>query len=556
MSLTLTVSSSPSGVSVEKAEVSFSDHGGSIGRALDQTMVLPDPERFISSSHAAISYDSQNLEYMVTDRSKNGLFINDSKMPVGSGKPTVLKNNDILRLGRYTLTVSISLPEFSSDKSNKVAVKKGAASSVADPAQVATDFLTKEHQLDPERLLDDIDIALGDLSFGSEPSQPVSKTFVNEKVDDKTGSITDIIVNEASIDPLVAIDQANSKNAMELGIVDDFNHEKLDELVATTSAPDLVEPITPVDVALSNTLTKSKTTAKKLDVKNEPRRTTKVTPTASESREALQKLVAQHKKSKQAENKRPSTQQNRPVLGREAEKNSSAVRPKLDLGLDATPDSPSLKESDTLTDDALVVLGIDPSGLTEKKKRQIILQMAQMTREFVAGLQRVLNARHTVKNELRLGVTTIQPAENNPFKFSVSVDEAIENLFIKSSSAYLEPLNAVKQSYDDLGFHQVALMSGMQDALFSMLADFSPGKLEKQFEEKGKGPGLLTSKETYYWRSYNDYFRSLKRDSNQFNVMFGQEFSKAYEHHMTQLSEAPSAGNPKKGKRFAKKVHK
>jgi predicted component of type VI protein secretion system len=48
----------------------------------------------------------------------------------------------------------------------------------------------------------------------------------------------------------------------------------------------------------------------------------------------------------------------------------------------------------------------------------------EILRVVVGGVMDVLQARQTLKNEFRLGVTTFKAADNNPLKFSANVDDA------------------------------------------------------------------------------------------------------------------------------------
>jgi type VI secretion system protein len=55
----------------------------------------------------------------------------------------------------------------------------------------------------------------------------------------------------------------------------------------------------------------------------------------------------------------------------------------------------------------------------------------------------VAQARSDVKSRMRLNQTTIQPGENNPLKFSPSVDDAVLKLLDPHSSRYLGPIDAI-----------------------------------------------------------------------------------------------------------------
>jgi type VI secretion system FHA domain protein len=83
----------------------FGVSGGTIGRSVETDWVLPDPQRYLSSRHAAIDYRSGS--YYVVDTSMNGVYVNDSEKAVGRGKPQRLFNGDKIRIGDFEMRVHI-----------------------------------------------------------------------------------------------------------------------------------------------------------------------------------------------------------------------------------------------------------------------------------------------------------------------------------------------------------------------------------------------------------------------------------------------------------------
>ena len=87
--------------------------GGTIGRSLECDWPLPDSKRYISSRHALIDY--QGGAYHLVDLSRNGTYINGSNAPVGKGNTQRLYDGDIIRLGEFVITASISPDEQQED---------------------------------------------------------------------------------------------------------------------------------------------------------------------------------------------------------------------------------------------------------------------------------------------------------------------------------------------------------------------------------------------------------------------------------------------------------
>jgi len=83
----------------------FGEKGGTIGRALQNDWILPDPERFISSCHATIDYHGG--AYYLADTSSNGVYVNDEDEPLGKGNPRRLFDGDRLCMGSFEFLVTL-----------------------------------------------------------------------------------------------------------------------------------------------------------------------------------------------------------------------------------------------------------------------------------------------------------------------------------------------------------------------------------------------------------------------------------------------------------------
>ena len=83
----------------------FGVNGGTIGRAPDNDWVLPDPTRVVSGHHCEIEY--RGGAYWVRDLSTNGVFVNDSEIPVAETGPVALQDGDRLRVGDFEMIVSV-----------------------------------------------------------------------------------------------------------------------------------------------------------------------------------------------------------------------------------------------------------------------------------------------------------------------------------------------------------------------------------------------------------------------------------------------------------------
>src|SRR5215813_3994629 len=83
----------------------FEEAGGTIGRGESNTLVLADPERFISRTHATISFQAGG--YLITDTgTKNPVVINGRAL--GSGSQARLGDGDQIKVGDYLLQVALT----------------------------------------------------------------------------------------------------------------------------------------------------------------------------------------------------------------------------------------------------------------------------------------------------------------------------------------------------------------------------------------------------------------------------------------------------------------
>lgn len=110
----------------------FGVTGGRIGRSADNDWVLPDPERYISSHHAAVRFDSGR--WLLEDTSTNGIFVNGADTPQAQLGPYHLQDGDRLRMGDYDILVSIDeRNDFPSDSTGQIPHSQGKTSAKAKP---------------------------------------------------------------------------------------------------------------------------------------------------------------------------------------------------------------------------------------------------------------------------------------------------------------------------------------------------------------------------------------------------------------------------------------
>ena len=109
MPLTLKIVSEHRDLVGDDAEREFHETGGTIGRALENDWILPDPDRYISGRHATIDY--KGGIYYLLDTSSNGVYMNDEMEPIGNGNPRRLFNGDRMRMGDFEFKITVDSGE-------------------------------------------------------------------------------------------------------------------------------------------------------------------------------------------------------------------------------------------------------------------------------------------------------------------------------------------------------------------------------------------------------------------------------------------------------------
>lgn len=188
--------------------------------------------------------------------------------------------------------------------------------------------------------------------------------------------------------------------------------------------------------------------------------------------------------------------------------------------------------------------GLKDVAVTEAQAAEVLDDVGKVLHEVVAGVRELLQARATLKSEFRLSMTMIRRVENNPLKFSVSVDEAMRHLLVKQEPGYLGAVEAFQQAFNDIKDHQLAMIAGMRAAYEALLRRFDPQVLEEKFERLMRtGIVLPGTKKFRYWELYGEIYEELAKEAEEnFQHLFDEEFARAYEAQLRRLggSSRPS----------------
>lgn len=503
MTITLTVIKSPPGSQLDETQRVFEADGGVIGRGTGNDWILSDPERFLSSKHCQIT--SEDGQYFLVDLSTNGTFLNGSNEPVGRGNRTPLQTGDQIDVGDYRFKVVVE-------------TGGGFAASPFDETDLA-------------HTATDVDILGGD-------SVAPEAMFMSSEYG---GAIGDIAPDELKVtDPLLALDNAADPFAspperQQAHEIEPFGSQEdsADLLQESAQWPDVKaeEPVLPDDWDQDISIL-----ARRKPQNNPPHAL--ADDDSLIAKKPLSEPEPAFVKPKPAAAARPTPARGRNPAPRPAAKPAPQAPPPKPAPATA-PRRPASGADTALLD----ALGLDSSELSGEQIVEINATVGEMMRETLEGLMQILRSRTSIKNEFRMNVTTIQPVENNPIKFSVNVDELLETMFTRKSRAYKEPVEALQESFNSIADHQVAVIAGIRQAFRSAIGQFDPNLLEEEFKQTGKSsmlPGLSGAK---YWSAYQDHYQSMVNNMERsFQELFGDEFVQAYEDQLHKLAKARKRG--------------
>lgn len=519
MALQVTLVKTPGGVSVSRSSHSFNEQGGTFGRAATNTWQLPDPDKFLSSCHCEILWVSDG--YYLVDRSTNGTFLNGSPEPIGKSVKSRLNNGDTFEIGDYRFAVAIP-----------------------DAIQAGSPFDS-------------------DVDFFARPSSSVD--LYSNPFDNNLGA-NSVPIFDQPLDPLAMWDKANKipePRTSFIGEMTPVASNSIDDIFGNVPTP-IQQDFGQVDLShgMDQAMTWPEASRENLIPEDWEDDFSDLTaePFHFQSPDLLAQVpveqVAPVKPAPAAEIVIPSPRVERqPLAERIGSIDTVAITPVAPVTIPTVvsaaipvekPDSVTAAcQSATAASDSLLIeaMGLDASRLSAEDIVDITIMTGQLMREVTEGMMGVLRSRTSIKNEFRMNVTTIQPVENNPLKFSVSVDDALENMFVKKSNAYKKPLDAFKEGFQEIAEHQVAMIGGIRQGFESMMERFNPEGLEKSFNKQGRGgviPGMQKAK---YWSSYTEYYSGFVDNiESSFQHLFGSDFVSAYEDQLRRLAAARKKG--------------
>jgi type VI secretion system FHA domain protein len=484
--------------------------GARIGRARDNDWVIAN--QYLSRTHAQVRY--VNGAFYIEGMGRNPIALNGPTQTVPNNEPQLLRSGDRFFLDEYEVKVTVSAG---------ATAPASPPSRVADPFSRRQDTETAQVPGIPAQSWD-----MGIVDAGAAASEggsldPLAALGMTPTTEDTP--LPALNIHQASVlDDHYRPPQPVSAPAAPAKIPDAWDRSGFTHLGQPQAAPPKKPMATPAaksplqENSIPDAWDKSRITHLE-----QPR----VSP-APPARPAIPNVAANVSG--------PEHTQRRPIEAAVAAADiPTERRPALSMPA-PTAQAPASPGSVDL-DELLRAAGLTANNMSP----ELAKELGQVLRIVVHGLMEVLQSRAEIKSQLRMNMTRMQAAENNPLKFSPNVEAALHTLLVERNRGYLSTTRAFEEALSDIRNHQIAVLQGIRTAFNSMLEHFDPERLGEEFDNKAKS-GSALRKLGAKWRfqdAYAEEYASLTRDADEsFRKLFGEYFAQAYEEQMERLKVA------------------
>ena len=525
-----------------------------LGRNADNDLVLEDPERMVSGLHCRV--EAAGDAFVLVDLSTNGTYLNDAPDPLPRNQPTPLQDGDVLQIGPYDIAVTIGAREESDIGEPSAEVPSplpGFATQIFGPAagpDTPQGLEAGAAAATPRAAGRESDLFEEPWAEHSPAREPQEDDDVMPGLE-QPGAGADIL-------DLLGEDQPGDGRLLEQAADPFAEPPGADNLLADSDAGQAAAPApTPVDQVFFQAPATQHGSAPIPDdydllgdigpdaapagqQKPDAAPTPPAEPIAPPQEEPPPAAHAPEAAPVEDERATPATftdaepadepsaapppQPPRPEPGRRAATSPPQTQPRLSerAALDAF----------------LAGLGIgDASQIADPEA--FLRNVGALLRTMVAGLSTTLMARTQFKSEMRLGVTTIRATENNPLKFSVSVEDALERLLLRQTRGYMPAQEAVKQGFEDIQAHEMAMIAGLRSALDELLGRFDPAALEAELADKSLDKLVPMVRKSRCWDLLGERHSQISAAASEdFMKVFGEAFSEAYDEQVALLAQA------------------
>ena len=576
-------------------DAEFDELGGSVGRSDGNTLVLPDDKRYISRTQATIAY--RNGSYYLQDHgSASPTIVNGS--PVGNGNEVALREGDELRIGEYVLVAHVGggppgaladpfadlLPPMTPAANVAAAQPAGAriGDPFADPLGAPAPPRPAAPASGPGLIPQDFDPFSDLISQSSAPAMPQSPQSLPMNMPSASGDSVDALFGLGAANAWDPLSPTGSQGASNM-LPPDAGADPFADLMpqpakpkATTQRDDAPmlsgafnvprpkpEVTDPPPRAVAPPRAPEQPRQSQPAPQPAPGPAGRAPPPARDmvvSWDNAQEDPGQEIKtvvlpSPRRSEPKPQEQRAAPAqAGVPPRAQAPAPKPTAQAAYSPPPavsPAPSAAPASSAGEarpDELLAAFLEGAGATNLKipgglTPELMNLLGKLMHESVRGTLDLLLARALTKREVRAQATVIVARENNPLKFSPTVDAAFTNLLAPQGQGFMAPTQAMRDAYNDLRSHQFGFMAGMRAALEGVLGRFDPAQLEGRLTKKSMLGSLVpSSRRAQLWELYEQLYREISKEAqDDFQTLFGKEFLRAYEAQIDKLEQEDAA---------------
>ncbi|MES2048727.1 MAG: type VI secretion system-associated FHA domain protein TagH [Pseudomonadota bacterium] len=502
----------------------FDQLGGSIGRAVGNGLILEDPSKYISRTHARLEFN--NGSYVLTDLGSNPSVINER--PLGNGRQIALNHGDSLVIGDYQLSVTISPdvvePEFQRSSLQDIPAMQQVAPVQDAQGGMENDSLAGAKILDFGGAFDDVGSnknfdPLGVNMFAPKALIPDSFTPNSSGRAEPPafrGAESDHVSPESqSFNFNAAPNQLPAKPAFSssanMAIPDDYDP------LADYLPPRINPPVTPQVQPQVQVVSEQAAYAPQMNLQQ-------TNP---------QPIIASIPEIDFA----PLGAASLPIAAFPEISNQTPGRSSAATAISDLKANSGVSESEVIQ---ALLRGL---GLPDLKINRPPLEVAEMIgvmlREATAGTMGVLMARTMTKRESRLEMTMIASKSNNPLKFFPDAESALTQMLSNSMAGYMPPARSFGNAFDDLKAHEFAVLAGMRAALTGVLQRFDPAEIEGRLKVPTVMDKVLAvNRKAKMWDGLVELYEKISHEADDdFQRLFGEQFAAAYEEQIQRLRQ-------------------
>ncbi len=155
--------------------------------------------------------------------------------------------------------------------------------------------------------------------------------------------------------------------------------------------------------------------------------------------------------------------------------------------------------------------------------------LGKMMASSLQGAIDLLALRSLVKQEVNADVTQVLMRNNNPLKFFPDSQTVLTQMLRKKMPGFMEPLEAIDDTYTDLRGHQKGVVAGTRASMDKVIRRLRPERIESAVK-RSPMDALPFRRKAALWELYCQQHLSVAGESqDQFKTLFGSDFLEAYE---------------------------